>query len=285
MMSRYVLGELERLLANLIQIGTVTAFNPDDTPPTVQVDLGEQETDPIPISMGRAGSTKDWNPPAIGEQVMVFCPCGDVALAFSLGGLFQDACSPPSRDPNRNMKVFPDGSGITHDSGSNTLTVTIAGSGNININCVNAQDKWRRVRRFGQRTACSLKDCLVGCNAVVSRCCLMFHRICEIPQVATVYVGNDNFPHERNRCHYRKIIRRDRPFEAVYPRHSDHPAGQPRASSGVRQRSFQSDRCADQQGDPDSDLCRDSRSAGTLGTAFQAGKCQGRCGGTRKSVA
>ena len=141
MMSRYALGELERLLANLIQIGTVTAFNPNDIPPTVQVDLGEQETDPIPISMGRAGSTKDWNPPAIGEQVLVFSPCGDIALAFSLGGLFQDAYPPPSQDSNQNMKVFPDSSSITHDSGSNTMTVTIAGSGNININCVNANVK------------------------------------------------------------------------------------------------------------------------------------------------
>lgn len=138
-MSRYILGELERMLANLIQMGTVTAFYPDEVPPTVQVDLGEQETDPIPISMGRAGGTREWKPPAKGEQVIVFNPCGDVALAFTVGGLFQNAFPPPSADPNHNMTVFPDGSSVLYDSGSNTLTVNITGAGNANVNCVNAK--------------------------------------------------------------------------------------------------------------------------------------------------
>lgn len=59
----------------------------------------------FPISFRlHKGTTKDWSPLAIDEQVMVFNLYGDVVLAFLLGGLFHGAL-PPNNSPNEHEDV------------------------------------------------------------------------------------------------------------------------------------------------------------------------------------
>jgi len=110
--------------------------------------------------MGRAGLTKEWHPPAIGEQVLVFSPCGDVALAVSLGGIFQSAFAQPSTSPNQNVIQFPDGSTVTHDSGSGTYTINV-NSGNVTINCGNA------TINASQKTTINAPDTAISGNVTV----------------------------------------------------------------------------------------------------------------------
>lgn len=114
--------ELARLIQNLIRVGTIMDIDHGD-PPRVRVRTGKLETDWRPWCERRAGQTTTWDPPTIGEQVILFSPGGDVAAAYVLCSIGSDSNPPPSHSPHETVRQYPDGAvaKYNHDSGAFTL--------------------------------------------------------------------------------------------------------------------------------------------------------------------
>jgi len=132
-MSNYEDGEFSRQLANLVRIGKISEL--DEANARVKVSVAGLTTDWIPWSAGRAGNTRQWSPPRVGEQVVLASPYGDLGQAVVIGSLFSDEKPAPATSKDQETTVYPDGSTVDYNSASNTLTVTVAGTGNVVINC------------------------------------------------------------------------------------------------------------------------------------------------------
>lgn len=130
------LSELDRRVANILRVGTVIEL--DAANARVKVDMGDLPSEWLPWGTGRAGTTRSWSAPSVGEQVMVFAPSGELADAVVGPSIFQDLHPAPASSGDQEHIVFPDGTTVDYNSASNTLTVTVAGSGNVVINCKNA---------------------------------------------------------------------------------------------------------------------------------------------------
>ena len=90
--------EIQRLLRNLIRIGTVSAINLKDG--LCRVDTGKNTTDWLHWLSARAGKTRSWNAPSVGEQVLVLCLGGELDTGFVMPGIFSDANPAPSASAN-----------------------------------------------------------------------------------------------------------------------------------------------------------------------------------------
>lgn len=135
-MSDYELSEMGRQMANIIRIGTVAELDPATA--RVKVSTSGLTTDWLPWSASRAGNTRTWSPPRVGEQVIIASPFGDMGQAAVIGSLFSDSKPAPATSQDHETTVYPDGSTVDYNSASNTLTVTVAGAGNVVINCKQA---------------------------------------------------------------------------------------------------------------------------------------------------
>ena len=135
-MSDYSLGELSRQIANMIRVGEITELDFDDSEaPRVKVEVSGFPSDWLPWSAGRAGASRKWSPPSVGEQVIIVAPYGDLGQAMIIGSLFSASMPAPDTSATRETVAYPDGSTVSHDSETNTLTVTVAGAGNVVVNC------------------------------------------------------------------------------------------------------------------------------------------------------
>lgn len=135
-MSDFALSEVQRLLANLVRVGTVTAL--DTANARVKVDAGGLSTDWLPWLTARAGATRTWSAPRPGEQVLVLSPYGDTSQGVVLPAIYQDTYPAPAASQDLERVAFPDGTTVTHDSGSNTLQVDVAGAAKVIVNCKQA---------------------------------------------------------------------------------------------------------------------------------------------------
>ncbi|MGC5887867.1 phage baseplate assembly protein V [Ralstonia pseudosolanacearum] len=115
-------ADLARLLENLLRIGTIAEIR-HTRPPAVRVRTGGITTTWRPWAERRAGRTRTWNPPTVGEQVLLFCPSGDPANAVILCGIPTDDNDVPSNDPNRTVTLYPDGALTSYDHAAGLLTV------------------------------------------------------------------------------------------------------------------------------------------------------------------
>ncbi|WP_247392473.1 phage baseplate assembly protein V [Ralstonia pseudosolanacearum] len=115
-------ADLARLLENLLRIGTIAEVR-HSTPPAVRVQTGGITTTWRPWAERRAGTTRTWNPPTVGEQVLLFCPSGDLSNAVILCGIPTAANDVPSNDPNRTVTLYPDGALTSYDHTAGLLTV------------------------------------------------------------------------------------------------------------------------------------------------------------------
>ena len=113
-------AELFRLISNLIRIGTVFAV--DLRSRKVRVASGDLNTNWLPWLERRAGTTRTWNPPTEGEQVVVLCPDGEPAGGVVLLGLNSDAIPAPSSSEAEHVTDYPDGARITYDHQAGKLT-------------------------------------------------------------------------------------------------------------------------------------------------------------------
>lgn len=114
------LPDLERRTANAIRYGTVLAV--DLANARVRIKSGEIETAWLPWSTGRASAAKRrWDPPEVGEQVVVLSPTGDLRQGLVLTGVFQQSAAAPSANANKDTTVYGDGTVIEYDRASHTL--------------------------------------------------------------------------------------------------------------------------------------------------------------------
>jgi len=123
--------ELTRLLHNLIRLGTISEV--DHAAARVRVQSGELLTDWLPWIEGRAGTTRDWDPPTVGEQVVVFSPGGDPAAGVVLTGIYRQAHPAPSSDPNVIGRWLPDGSRIEYDHAAHRLLIRCVGDIHLEV--------------------------------------------------------------------------------------------------------------------------------------------------------
>ena len=142
-MNDMILGELQRLLANLIRVGKVVDL--DESGPKVRVQIGDLKSNWLQCGAPRAGETRQTWMPSVGEQVVVLAPFGDTAQGIVAFSLNQDAHGPVSSSRHIHAAEFPDGTRLEYNSQSNTYTMTAAGNAKVIVNCkeatVNAQTK------------------------------------------------------------------------------------------------------------------------------------------------
>lgn len=126
-------SELNRQLNNVVRIGTIKQL--DLANARAKVSVAGCTTDWLPWGTNRAGKRRDWSPPVIGEQVVLFAPYGDLGQAVIGPSIFQEDHAAPAASADQETTVYPDGTTVDYNSASNTLTITVAGSGNVIINC------------------------------------------------------------------------------------------------------------------------------------------------------
>ncbi|WP_251978562.1 phage baseplate assembly protein V [Salinicola avicenniae] len=122
-------AELLRLIHNLIRLGTIAEV--DHASARVRVRSGGLLTTWLPWLALRAGTTREWDPPTISEQVVLLSPGGDPALGVALTGLFSTAHPAPSDAASLWHRVFPDGAVIEYDHEAHHLRAALPGSASI----------------------------------------------------------------------------------------------------------------------------------------------------------
>lgn len=131
------LVELSRQVANLIRLGTIAEV--DHSAARCRVRSGGLLTGWLPWVSPRVGTTRDWDPPTLSEQVLLFAPSGEVAAAVVLTGIYSDANAAPSNAPTLHRRVYPDGAVIEYDHASHHMdmtsvaTLSISATGGITV--------------------------------------------------------------------------------------------------------------------------------------------------------
>ena len=123
------LAELARLIENLIRLGTVAEVQVE--PPRVRVKTGNVTTAWRPWFALRAGADREWDPPTIGEQVILFSPSGNLAQGVVLTGLFSDANPANGDREGLHRRTYRDGAVIEYDSIAKHLRATLPGTAEV----------------------------------------------------------------------------------------------------------------------------------------------------------
>lgn len=117
-----------RRLESMIRTGTVAEIDYGSVgkkPPRVRIQSGGLLTDWLPWGTSRAGSTRTWSPPSIGEQVVLLSPDGDTTKAIVMtGASYQDIFPPPSDNPDEEVISLEGGGTILYDRKQKTLKIT-----------------------------------------------------------------------------------------------------------------------------------------------------------------
>lgn len=136
MSAAWAQSEAERVQANMIRIGVVAEVDPATA--RAKIRMGGLVTDWLPWGVARAGGTRTASAPTVGEQRIVFSPYGDTGQAIIGQAIYQDAHGAPTASGTQDVVDYPDGSRVEYDSATSTLTVTVAGAGNVIVNCQQA---------------------------------------------------------------------------------------------------------------------------------------------------
>lgn len=96
-----------RFITNLIRIGTITEVDWVNWP--CRVKTGGLETNWINGLTCRAGKSRTWWKPSVGEQVVQFSLCGNLETAVALPAVYSNQFPPPSDSEDGNVTAYDDG--------------------------------------------------------------------------------------------------------------------------------------------------------------------------------
>lgn len=122
---------LSRLLENLIRFGVIDAVQME--PPRVKVKTGTLTTAWLPWLTLRAGSDREWDPPTVDEQVILFSPSGQLANGIVVTGVFSDHIPANGNRASLHRRTYADGTVIEYDSVTHHLNATLVDGGTTNL--------------------------------------------------------------------------------------------------------------------------------------------------------
>ena len=122
-MTAQILSEQQRRLHNIATIGTVFDVNPDDQ--TMRLDVGDNQTDWLPIPALAAGQVRVWRCPSVGEQFLLVSPSGELANAIPVLSLYSNQHPSPSNDPNEIRVRFNDSDFLSIKTDESQLSLKI----------------------------------------------------------------------------------------------------------------------------------------------------------------
>lgn len=114
--------ELARAIRNLIRSGVVTEV--DTVQGLCRVQSGGIQTTWLNWLTTRAGRSRTWWAPSVGEQVLLLAIGGELDTAFVLPGIFSDDNPAPSASADAWHVTFPDGAVIEYEPETGALTVS-----------------------------------------------------------------------------------------------------------------------------------------------------------------
>lgn len=128
------LTEILRLITNLIRTGIVSEV--DKVNWLCRVKTGDLETNWINWLTLRAGNTRTWWKPSVGEQVVLLSLGGNLETAFALPAIYSEAFPPPDYSEDGTTTVFKDGGWFQYEPESGQLLIR-----NIKSVLIEASDK------------------------------------------------------------------------------------------------------------------------------------------------
>lgn len=145
----YIVRDLQRRMANMIRRGRVHSVDFEQSPPRVKVEYEKGAvTGWLPWISGRESNKHrtDWEPLAIGEQVIILSESGELSAGVVLPSL-PDATSPvPSTSPDEHVSRYEDGTTFTYNRKTHTLSIDVQGdailhtTGNVTANIKGTAD-------------------------------------------------------------------------------------------------------------------------------------------------
>ncbi|HFE8899913.1 TPA: phage baseplate assembly protein V [Escherichia coli] len=116
------LQELARALRNMIRTGVIVEIDLDAG--RCRVQTGGIQTDWLQWLTQRAGRSRTWWAPSVGEQVIILAVGGELDTAFVLPAIFSDDYSAPSASADALHIAFADGAVIEYEPETSALTVS-----------------------------------------------------------------------------------------------------------------------------------------------------------------
>lgn len=115
--------DTERRLQSFVNRGIVTDVDYDAARCRVQID--SLITDWLPFTSARIGNVKIWNPPCVGEQVLVISETGELSTGLVTTSFDYDDQPMPSSNPNKIVMRCKDGAVFSYDHSAHKLSVSL----------------------------------------------------------------------------------------------------------------------------------------------------------------
>ena len=114
--------EIARAIRNLIRTGIVSDVDLKEG--LCRIQTGGMQTTWLNWLTTRAGRSRTWWAPSVGEQVLLLAIGGELDTAFVLPGIFSDDNPAPSASADAWHVAFPDGAVIEYEPETGALTVS-----------------------------------------------------------------------------------------------------------------------------------------------------------------
>lgn len=117
-----IIHELTRMMRNVVRTGIITEI--DLQRGRCRVQTGGILTDWLQWLTPRAGESRSWWAPSVGEQVLLLSVGGELDTAFILPGIYSDDAPAPSASAQAWHIAFPDGAVIEYEPKNSALKVS-----------------------------------------------------------------------------------------------------------------------------------------------------------------
>jgi phage baseplate assembly protein V len=129
-------SELVRRIEHLVRCGSIAEV--DHAQSRCRVAAGALLSAWVPWLALRAGRTRHWSPPTVGEQCLLLSPGGEPAAGVALVGIYSDESPAPSTSESVHATHFPDGGILIYDHAGHSLVALLPGDSSVEVSATRA---------------------------------------------------------------------------------------------------------------------------------------------------
>lgn len=119
-------GDQDRMLANLVRLGTVKEL--DAAGAKVRVQMGDLSSAWLPWVTSMAGGDRAYSAPEVGSQVVVLSPSGEITQGVVLPAIYQQQYGPNADSVDVRRITWADGTVVEYDRAAHRLLADLGQS-------------------------------------------------------------------------------------------------------------------------------------------------------------